>query len=279
MNNFEETYNQSIKTIRNLVEDVRFSRNLNLDAVKICAENICQYLHTDHNILSILNIVKDKNPYMYSHPVNVAFVSFVIGKWMNLKKYELLQLVCAGIMHDIGKAKIRDKILNKPGQLTEQEMEIMRTHPRLGFTLLSDLNVFDAEVLLGVLSHHERQDGSGYPNHLKGEQISLFGRIIAIADIYDAMTSTKPYHMKQSPFKGVEEIEASSFGSLDPQICQVFLKNIINFYPGSIVRLNNEQVGEIIYINPVERTRPIIHCGEKYINMIQEREIEIVEML
>jgi HD-GYP domain-containing protein (c-di-GMP phosphodiesterase class II) len=158
-------------------------------------------------------------------------------------------------------------------------MDIIRNHPIMGFQIVADMDVFEEDVLRGILSHHERQDGTGYPNHLKGDQISLFGRIIAIADIYDAMTSTKPYHSKSTPFKVVEEIEESSFCSLDPQICHVFLKNIINFYPGIMVRLNNEKVGEIIYVNPAERTKPIVHCGEEYYNMTQERYIEIVEML
>lgn len=280
MNDFDETYNHSIKTIRNLVEDIRFSRDLNLDLVKICSEKICEYLKSNNNnILTILNNVKDKNPYMFSHPINVAYVSFVIGRWLKLNDSELFNLVCSGMLHDIGKAKIRDSLLNKAEKLNEIEMKTMRMHPILGYKILADLDVFNTEVLLGVLSHHERQDGTGYPRGLKGERINLFGRIIAIADIYDAMTSAKTYDMKNSPFQVVEEIEASSFESLDPQISQVFVNNIINFYPGSVVRLNNEQIGKIIYIHPEERTRPLIHCGKEYISMTHERKLEIVEIL
>jgi HD-GYP domain-containing protein (c-di-GMP phosphodiesterase class II) len=279
MVNFDETYDKSIKAVHNLVEDIRFRRELNLDPIIGCSNQICQHLHTNINFFSILNSIKDKNPYMFSHPVNVAVVSFVIGKWMHLNNSELSQLVCAGLLHDIGKAKIKDRLLNKSEKLTAEEMEMLKTHPALGYSLLEGLNVLEKEVLLGVLFHHERNDGSGYPKGLKGEQINLFSRIIAIADIYDAMTSTRPYKIKNSPFKVVEEIEASSFDSLDPQICQVFLKNISNYYPGSVVRLSNELVGEIIYINQGERTRPLIHCGKEYLNLTEERDIEIVEVL
>lgn len=279
MVDFEATYNLTIKTVQELVEDVRFGRNCNMEAVKTCAGEICKYLDSNNNILNILNEVKDKNPYMYSHPVNVAFVSYVIGKWMHLNGTELYQLACAGILHDIGKAKIRDSILNRSTKLSDQEMETVRTHPSVGFAILSELDVFEPEVLLGVLSHHERQDGTGYPEGLKGNNISLYGRIIAIADTYDAMTSTKPYNTKRSPFKVVEEIVASSFGAFDPQICQIFLQHMINYYPGSFVRLNNDRVGEIIYINPEEQTRPLIRCGEEYFDMALDRDLEIVEML
>ena len=276
---FDDVYDQAIRTVHNLVEDIRFKRNMNPEQVIRCADIICEYLHTNNNFLKILNSVADKNPYLFSHPVNVAFISFVIGKWMNLSHTELFNLVCSGLLHDIGKAKVRDSILNKPGKLSEIETETVKKHPVLGYSILSELEAFDEEVLLGVLSHHERQDGSGYPRGLKGEQINMFGRIIAIADIYDAMTSTKPYREKHSPFEVVEEIEANSFGTLDPIICQVFLMNIINFYPGSVVRLNNDKVGEIIYINQEERTRPLIHCGDEYINLKKERILEMVELI
>jgi len=279
MIDFEETYNQAIKAVSDLVGDIRFSRNLNFDSIKICSDKIGQYLHTNTNFMNLLNRVQDKNPYMFSHPVNVAVVSFVIGKWMDLKDSDLSQLVYAGMLHDIGKAKIRDSILNKPGKLTEKEMETIKVHPVEGYKILANSNAFKLEVLVGVLFHHERQDGTGYPQGLKGEKIHLFARIIAIADIFDAMTSTKSYNMKSSPFKVVEEIELNSFGSLDPRICQVFLRNVINFYPRSTVRLNNKLVGEIVYINQGEPTRPIIHCGNEYFNLMNERNLEIEEMI
>jgi HD-GYP domain-containing protein (c-di-GMP phosphodiesterase class II) len=216
---------------------------------------------------------------MYSHPVNVAFISYVIGKWMYYDRAELSRLVCTGLLHDIGKAKIKDSILNKPDKLTEDEMKQVRKHPVLGYQLLTELNFEDTDILIGVLSHHERQDGTGYPRMVKGDKIGDFGKIIAIADIYDAMTSTRPYSESTTPFKAIEEIQELGFGLLDPQICQIFLNNIINFYYGSVVRLNNERIGEIIYVNPEERTRPLIHCEDEYINLTQERDIEIVEML
>lgn len=279
MSELDEIYERSIQVSRNLLEDIRFSRTVNFEYVKTTSEDICDCLSNNTNILSMLHSVEDRYPYIYSHPVKVAFISFVIGKWMNLKKLELSRLVCAGFVHDIGKAKVRDSILNKPEKLNEREMEIMKNHTVMGYRLLANFDVLDGDILMGVLSHHERQDGSGYPRRLKGEQINKFGKIIAIADIYDAMTSTRPYSEKTTPFKAIEEIQELSFSLLDPNISQIFLNNICNFYYGSIVRLNNERVGEIIYVNPEERTKPLIHCEDEYINLTQERNIEIIELL
>lgn len=279
MLSFEETYNQSIKISHNLIEDIRFSRTIDLDPIKTCSGQICRYLNSNTNILALLNSVQDKNPYMYSHLVNVAFISFAIGKWMKLYNSDLINLVCAGFLHDIGKAKIRDSLLNIPGKLTEKEMETVRSHPVLGYKILEGLKDLEPEVLSGVLSHHERQDGTGYPMGLKGDEISLFARIIAIADTYDAITATKSYHTKDSPFKAVEEIQESSFGSLDPHICQIFTNHISNYYYGSVVRLSNEHVGEIIYVNPAEITKPLIRCENEFINLSKERNVDIVEII
>ncbi len=279
MFSLEETYDQAIRISRNIVEDIRFGRELYLYPVKICSIQICKYLDFDANILTLLNSVQDKNPYMNSHPVNVAFISFVIGKWLNLGCSDLVNLVRAGLLHDIGKAKIKDSLLNKTDPLTLEEMEKMKSHPVIGYKILDSVNEFDADVLHGVLFHHERMDGSGYPLGLKGEKISLFGRIIAIADTFDAITASKTYSEKKSPLKAVEEIQANSFNQLDPYICQIFVNNIIEYYSGREIRLSNEQVGNIVYINPIEITKPLVVCENEYHDLSVERDIEVVELL
>lgn len=279
MESFKQIYNDSIKASQILIEDIRFSRAINLEPILNCVDQICTYMYKDTNIFSLLNSVQNKYPYMYSHPVNVAFLSYEIGKWINLTNNERYHLVCAGILHDIGKAKIKDRILNKAGELDSNEMDILKTHPVIGYRILKSLNILKQEILQGVLYHHERMDGSGYPIKLSGDNISLFGRIIAIADIYDAATATKVYHNKSTPFKVVEEIETSGFGKLDPFLCQVFLNNISNCYYGSRVRLNNEQIGEVVYINPEEKTKPLIRCENEFHNLSKERNLEIVDVV
>ncbi len=279
MMSFEEVYINSIKASRGLVEDVRFSRVLNLEPIKKCAFELCDQLHNNINLFYELNNQQDRYPYMHSHPVNVACISYIIGKWINLTSSELYNLVCCGLLHDIGKAKIRDSLLNKTDELTDKELEIMRSHPVLGYNLLAKLDILETDILDGILSHHERHDGSGYPYGLKGTDISLLGRIIAIADIFDAMTANKTYRKKESPFKAIEEIQNCGFGALDPHICQVFMNNIIYHYCGCFVRLNNEQIGKIVYINPEEKTKPLIRCNNEFHNMSVERDLQILEVI
>jgi HD-GYP domain-containing protein (c-di-GMP phosphodiesterase class II) len=278
MFSLEETYNQAIRILRNIVEDIRFGRELYLTPVKMYSIQICKYLNDDTNILTFLNSVQDKNPYMHSHPANVAFISFAIGKWLNLDNLKLENLIRTGLLHDIGKAKIKDSLLNKADTLTSEEMEKLRSHPVIGYKILESVNIFDPEVLQGVLFHHERMDGTGYPLGLKGEKINLFSRIIAIADTFDAITATKTYHNKKPPLKAIEEIQANSFNHLDPYICQIFVNNIINNYTGRAIRLSNEQVGNIVYFNPVEITKPIVRCENEYHDLSVERNIEVIEI-
>lgn len=275
----EEIYNEALRISRNLVEDVRFGRKLYLEPVNMCAVQICKHLDDDANIISFLNSIKDKHPYMYSHPVNVALVSFVIGKWLNLDNEKLENLVCTGLLHDIGKAKIKDSLLNKAETLTIEEIERLKTHPVIGYRIIDSVKLFDPEVLRGVLFHHERMDGTGYPLGLKGEQINLFSRIIAIADTFDAITATKTYRKKESPLKAIEEIQAHSLNNLDQYISQIFVNKIIEFYNGREIKLSNEQVGSIVYINPIDITKPLVRCDEVYHDLAVERDIEIVEIL
>ena len=279
MFSLEETYNQAIRISHNIVEDIRFGRQLYLNPVDMYSTQICKYLDDNTSILSFLNSVQNKNPYMYSHPANVAFISFIIGKWLNLDYLKLENLVRTGLLHDIGKAKIKDSLLNKTEALTLEEMEKLKSHPVIGYKIIHSVNLFDSEVLQGVLFHHERMDGTGYPLGLKGERINLLSRIIAIADTFDAITASKTYRKKNSPLKAVEEIKAKSLNHLDPYICETFIKNIIEYYCGREIRLSNEQVGNIVNINPIEITKPLVRYEDKIHDLSVERDIEVVEIL
>ena len=279
MFSLEETYNQALKIYHNMVEDIRFGRQLYLDPIDMCSVQICKYLNEEANILSFLNSVRNKNNYLYSHPVNVAFLSFVIGKWLDLDYAKLENLVRASILHDIGKAKIRDSLLNKAELLSIEEVERLKAHPVIAYRILEGVNRFDSEVLLGVLFHHERMDGSGYPLGLKGEKINLLSRIIAIADTFDAITATNPYYKSKSPLQAIEEIQANNPSNLDQNICQTFVNNFIEYYNGREIHLSNEKVGIIANINPNDISRPLVRCEDVCYDLSVEKEIEIVEIL
>lgn len=280
MLNIDEIYNQSIRVMRSIVEDIRFGRNLYFKTVETCADQICRNLEDETEILTLLSRTRDKNPYMYSHPVNVALLAYVIGKWMGLDFAKLENLVCAGLLHDIGKAKIKDSLLNKEGPLTPDDLERLKTHPVLGYKLVNSAAMFNAQVLQGILFHHERMDGTGYPMGLVGERINIYSRILAIADCYDAIISTKPYREGRSPLMALEEIKLTGINrhQLDPYICEFFISNMIKFFIGREIRLSNEQVGNIVRINLLAITKPTICCDNEYHDLLVENELEIVEI-
>lgn len=275
MKSLEETYNQSIRASQNIVEDIRFSRKLYLESVDLCSMQICNFKKHDKSILMLLNNVKSANPYLHSHPVNVAFLSLVIGVWLGLSDNKLLNLVKAGFLHDIGKAKIKDSLLNKSDQLTMEEVRTLKSHPVIGYKILKGTKKYDIEVLCGVLFHHERMDETGYPVGLKGEYINLISRVIAIADTFDALTSDKAYRKKYSPLEALEEIKENCT-NLDLNICDIFLKKMINYYCGREVRLSNERTGNIVSINPEKISKPLVRCDDDHCDLA-ESDLEIVE--
>jgi len=277
MLSLEGTYCQAIKISQNIVEDIRFGRKLYLDPIDAISAQICKYRNEDTNILTLLSNFKDKNPYLISHPVNVAFISFIIGIWLDLKESKLLNLVKAALLLDIGKAKIKDSLLNKPEELTLEEVEKLKAHPVISYKILHSTGKFDMEILSGVLFHHERVDGTGYPIGLKGENINLISRIIAVADTFDAITSDKAYGKKYSPLQAIQEIMENGIG-LDQEIFRVFVSHMINYYCDREVLLSNERLGHIVSFNYNNISKPLVNCDDEYIDLAAEKDIEIVEI-
>lgn len=276
---FIQVYQHSLKVVRKLVEDVRLGKNINAQELKNSAGHMLENIMNNSNVLVGLNIVRNKDEYTYTHSVNVAMLATIIGKWLNLSQKNIFNLACTGLLHDIGKAHIDDAILNKPGKLTDEEYNLIKEHTTKGFTILNNETPFEGGVILASLCHHERHDGTGYPLGLKGEETHLYARIVAVADIYDAMTSNRIYRSKVSPFKVVEEIILEKFGSLDPEICQVFHNKIADLYMGSKVTLSDGSSGEVVYISPTTPTRPIVRSNQRFINLVEEKQLEIVDVI
>jgi len=174
-------------------------------------------------IRSLANAIDARDPYTKGHSIRVANLSTLIGKKMGLTEERLELLEYMGILHDIGKIGISDEILIKPGKLENDEFQIMKSHPKIGADILNSVNLLK-EIVSGVQYHHEQYDGSGYIMGLKGDEIPLEARIIAIADTYDAMTSDRPYREGLEHSAAIDEIKEVSGTQLDPQIVSVFFK-------------------------------------------------------
>jgi len=276
---FRKKYNENVKKVKELIWDISNGSDLNSSKVDKVVDSVLEKAEERSDIISCLNEIRSADEYTYSHSVNVSFVSMLIGRWMKLSEDKIKLLVQAALLHDIGKTKVPFEILNKPGKLTDEEFEEIKKHTVYGYRILEKVPSVNRDVLAAVLMHHEREDGSGYPTGLTGEKINLFTKIISVADIFDAMTSNRVYKKKETPFDVFKYMEEDSIGKLSPVVVNVLLNNMANYYMGDKVRLNNGDIGEIVYINPRCVSKPIIKVGNKYIDMMIEKDAKIEEII
>lgn len=199
-----------------------------------------------------------KEDYIFYHSIAVGITSSFIARKLNFEKKEWMQIGLAGFLSDCGMAKIHPDIVFKEGLLSSEELAQIKKHPTYSYRLVENIPSLSAQVKLAILQHHERMDGSGYPLGLTGDKIHKYARIIAISDMYHAMTSERLYKEKQSPFKVIEEIEQDQFSKLDPEIVRSFIRNLANFSIGTKVRLSNKKNAEIVFIDPNKPTRPMV---------------------
>lgn len=235
-------------------------------------------LITDMDLIN--EVIKEQKveDYLFNHSVNVAIIGNLIGKWLDLGKEDIKILTLGGLVHDIGKLKIDKKILDKPEKLTEEEFEEVKKHPSYSHKILTEMGYNEEKLLRAVTLHHEREDGTGYPLGIKSKNIPIHSKIIAIADIFDAMTSNRVYDKKMNIFKVMEKFQKETFGKLDYKMVTLFIKKFLEFYIGSEVTLNTGDKAKILNFNSFEITKPILMTGEgKIIDTSRVRTVEIVD--
>lgn len=194
------------------------------------------------NRQAIINVVdlRSFDDYTYSHCLNVAILSVVMGTVLKLDRKTLKELAMGALLHDIGKVFIDKSIINKPSKLTEEEFDIVKKHCRAGYDYISQGCSIPKASLEAVLSHHEKYNGKGYPDKLSGDAIHIFGRIICVADVYDALTSDRPYRRAMLPSDALEYIISEYNEMFDPTVVTAFVKKVAPYPVGTYVRLSND---------------------------------------
>lgn len=237
-------------------------------------------VHADR-FFSYLHIIdQQKGDYLFRHSVNVAVYAGILGTWLHWTPEKIRELVVAGLLHDIGKVNIPVRILDKPGKLTPEEMSVMKQHVLFGYEFLRDTTDISELVKRGVLEHHERLDGSGYPSGLAGDQISEIGRIIAVADVYDAMTSKRVYREAISPIVAMRELYQTMFGAMDAKICLTFIDHAKKCLVGSLVKLSNGLIAKIIQISDSGFSDPVVQMATgECIALEKQENLKIVEFV
>ncbi|MGA1846053.1 HD-GYP domain-containing protein [Deferribacter abyssi] len=244
------------KITKQLYLDARAGKSIDTDTAKKVVETFVDSCFKKPHLVVTLSRLKSFDEYTFVHSLNVGILSIVLGKRYGFDVPGLKKLGLGALLHDIGKMKVPDEILNKPGKLTEEEFVIMKKHPVYGYELLkSDPNMTE-EALKAVYLHHERADGSGYPLGLKEPQIHLYAKIVSIVDVYDAITSKRVYHDAMLPPKALQTIFSWSEKHFNKILVKFFME-VVGIYPvGTLVLLDTGELAIVFEQNKDDPTRP-----------------------
>jgi putative nucleotidyltransferase with HDIG domain len=268
-----------VDEVTHIIKEIGRGAAVDVHSVSEISRHIMKEFGTVSDVINYLHLVRPMDDYTYSHSLNVSLMSIIIARWMNLSEAEIDEIATAGLLHDIGKTKISDKLLLKPGKLTDLEFDELKKHPILGYMMMENVKDATLNMKYSVLMHHEKIDGSGYPVGALDEEIPLFPKIIAIADIYDAMTSNRAYRNRMCPFEVIKNFEMQTFGKLDTRILTVFIKNIANTYMGDFVELNSGEICEIVFINQNRIWQPIVRFGDEFIDLFQDNDKRFIKAI
>lgn len=231
--------------VTSMFNDARMGHAINTSESEALVEEISSSVLRHPHALISLSRLKTSDEYTYMHSVAVCALMMALARQLQLPEIHVREAGIAGLMHDIGKMSIGSDILNKPGRLTDPEFEAMRLHPQGGVRILQQSGVLNAAAYDVCLHHHEKVDGSGYPFGLQGEQISVLARMAAICDVYDAITSERPYKKAWGPAHSIREM-ASWAGHFDEQIFQAFVRTVGIYPVGALVRLQSQRLGVVV---------------------------------
>ncbi|MFC0211116.1 HD-GYP domain-containing protein [Paenibacillus chartarius] len=231
------------------------------------------------DLFQLFRDIRGKDTYTYEHNIAVGVLANMIGMWLQLPEADIQHLALAATLHDVGKVNIPDEILQKPGKLTEEEYKLIQKHTIFGYDILKNTEGTSHRTALVALQHHEREDGKGYPFGIRGDKIDFFAKIVAIVDIFHAMSSRRPYH-EPLPFQQViDRMKSGSFGELQPNIVHMFMRRLAASIIGNQVKLSDGRIGEIIYLSPNEdEMKPIVKVEGEFVDLKVVRHLHIVDV-
>lgn len=276
---FKKKFGAAVNDFKNNINDV-VHQNAPLD-ISVLLDNTLSLINQAPDSIGILTLLSNMRNYddeTYTHCINVALICNLFAKWLRLSEEEVHTATLCGLLHDIGKLTVPETILRKPGKLNDDEYTRVKDHSKAGYEILKNQGV-SHHICNAALLHHERSDGSGYPLHLKSEQIDPYAKIVAIADVYDATTSPRVYRGPMCPFEVIDLFEKDGLQKYDVQYILVILENIVNTYLLETVELSDGRNGQVIFINKDHLSQPTVKVEDSFVDLAVEKEINIVNII
>lgn len=252
---------------------------IDINEVKDFAYKVNKHLESPSAVIKNIVLNGSGEDSIYKHSVNVAALSSMLGKWIGFEEKEINLLTYAAILHDIGKTKIPKNILNKVSALSLVEKKAIQVHSKIGYNFIKDIPFIHKSVSYGILMHHERMDGSGYPLGVTGDKIHPFAKIIAIADVFDAVNSNRLHKKRKDPFRALDTIQKNSLLKLDYEYSKIFVDHIINYYIGEKIRLNNGKICHILQIDKNNLSKPFIMDDKGFLDLNSNKNLYIENLV
>lgn len=256
----KEILTQAKDLIRKVLSETFEGKAIEVAPFGALADSMIESALLDADALKCMSALRSKDAYLLEHSVNVAFLLVTFGKYLKLDRSMLREMAIGGILHDIGKIKVDNKVLHKPGKLTPEEFEHMKLHQVFALDIMNEAKGLSQMSKDICLMHHEKLDGRGYPRGLKGDEIPLHGRMSCIVDIFDALTATRCYKEAMSPAAAFKILLSLTPFHLDQELVYEFIR-CIGVYPvGSLVELSDGRVGIVWTSKDRDALHPIVKC-------------------
>lgn len=276
---FVAEYREVVTIVEGIFDEVSQSKKIPVDKMKKLIDDTVVSMAMKSGVIDYLYEVKSMDNFTYNHSLRVSILAGVLAKWLRYDKKQVKDVILAGFLHDIGKTQMDKNLVQKNAdRLGPADRKLYEEHPILGYQLLLDKTDIPDGVKKAVLQHHENNDGTGFPNQVKGEAVHEYSKIVALVDFYDLYTSERESYTKQTPFSALEIIGRSMYTTMDPQICIPFIINVRQSFLGSEVLLSDRRKGLIVQFPDAYETLPLVKVSdEEIIDLNRHKDLKILE--
>jgi len=278
-NDYYQIVNDAVEESKDVFDEVRHTMQLPMGYIEESIIPSLSNITVGAHVIDLFISLQAKDDYTYRHNIAVGALASIVGKWLNFTAEEILELSMAGFLHDVGKMRIPESILNKPGSLTDEEFAFMKKHTVFGYDIIKTTSGTTDRQAIVALQHHERMDGTGYPYGLTRNKIDIYSRIVSVVDVFHAMTSRRVYRNEAPFYQVLHEMNAESFGQLDPKITRLFIEKMMLSLIGHDVLLTDGRKANIIMIHKHDPIHPLIRVDDHFIDLSKERLVHIEEVI